>query len=655
MIAVFGLGADALTHGVILGLVYGVLAAGLVLVYRASGVVNFAYGETGALGAAVLAKLVLDEHWPWLGALPVVLALGGLIGAATELVVARRLRNRPRLTLLVATIGLSQVLLVGQYLLPAIREVAPYPSPLHRRWTFGPVVLTGRDFVAIAVVPAIVVGLALWLARTPSGRALRAVADNRQAAELAGIPSSRISLGVWTLAGVLSTATAVLAGPLQGATVARPTEAIGAGLLVRALAAALLGRLRSVGLALAGGIGVGVIQAAAETGRFDPAVADVVLLGAVLAIVLLRPVERQRGGSRPDGELVRVPAVRRRRSPGRPGAGSVAAVGAVVLAAGVPLVAGRSSQLFSLSRLGLYAMVGLSLVVLTGWAGQLSLGQFAFVGLGTFGAAVAESHGVPFLVSVVVAAAGGAAVSIVVGLPALRVRGLELAVTTLALAVAARSWLFTRGWMAPHGEATVPHVDLLGLAGRGPVAFYELCVAGLAVAVAAVAWLRRSGFARRLLAVRSNDRRAATLGVSPTAARLAAFATAGLIAATAGALLGALRVRSGAADFSPDESLRIVALTVIGGAGAAIGPLVGAVSCSACPPCSATRPSPGCCRAGPACWPSCWSSPAVSSRRPVRSGGGRSATGRRRPRPLRPTGARSSTRTNAGPWLPAPT
>src|SRR5579862_8968895 len=110
MVLAASFGADAIVHGVILGLVYGVLAVGLVLVYRASGVVNFAHGEVGALGAALLAKLVLDDHWSWAVALPVVLVLGGAIGAVSEVCIARRLVNRPRLALLVATIGLSQVL-----------------------------------------------------------------------------------------------------------------------------------------------------------------------------------------------------------------------------------------------------------------------------------------------------------------------------------------------------------------------------------------------------------------------------------------------------------------------------------------------------------------------------------------------------------------
>src|SRR5579862_7473170 len=303
MVLAASFGADAIVHGVILGLVYGVLAVGLVLVYRASGVVNFAHGEIGALGAAVLAKLVLDEGWPFALALPLVRA----VGAAAEVLIARRLARRPRLALLVATIGLSQLVLVGELLLPAIRETAPFPSPIHRQLSIGSVTLAGPDFFALAAVPALVAGLALWLTRTPSGRALRAAADNPDAARLAGIRPERVALVAWTLAGVVSTATAVIANPLQGVVVGQQTQTIGAGLLVRALVAALVGRLESLPLALAGGVGVGLVQAVADSGHISQSAVDLVLLVAVLLLVLVRPSAGGRGGERAEGELVSVP------------------------------------------------------------------------------------------------------------------------------------------------------------------------------------------------------------------------------------------------------------------------------------------------------------------------------------------------------------
>ena len=573
MVAAASFGADALTHGVILGLVYGVLAAGLVLVYRASGVVNFAHGEAGALGAAVLAKLVLDDHWPFAVALPVVLVLGGTIGALSEVLIARRLAHRPRLALLVATIGLSQVLLVAQLLLPKINEVAAYPTPLHRQLTIGAVTLNGPDFVAIAAVPAVIAGLAIWLVRTPSGRALRAAADNPDAARLAGIRPHRVALMAWVLAGVVSTATAVIANPLQGVTVGQQTQSIGVGLLVRALVAGLVGRLQSLTLAIAGGVGVGILQAAADSGHISQSAVDLILLLAVLGLVLARPSERSARTRPGEGELVTVPPPSRGRAPV-----SGLALALIAGAAALPIVAGRSSELFSLTRVVLYAVVGVSVVILTGWAGQLSLGQFAMVGIGTFAAAGLVGHGVPFWVAVPLAGVAGAAVSLLVGIPALRARGLDLAVTTLALAVACSSWLLTQSWLlGAGGVVAVQRGRLFGVDLRGPLAYYETCVVLLGAALLGAAAIRRHGLGRRLLAVRANERRAAALGVSPTATKLAAFAVAGALAGVAGALLAGLRVRSGAADFGPQESLQVVALAVIGGAGSAEGAVLGAV------------------------------------------------------------------------------
>ena len=566
-------GLDALAHGVVLGLVYGVLAVGLVLVYRASGVVNFAYGETGALGAALLAKLVLDDHWAWWVALPAVIVVGAVISAATQLLVARRLAGRPKVALLTATIGLSQLLLVAQLLLPRIREIAPFPTPVHRHLRVGSVLVAGPDFVAIALVPTMVVGLALWLTRTPTGRALAAAGDNEDAAVLAGVRTGRVALAAWAIGGALATTTAVLANPIQGVIVGRPTEALGAGLLVRALAAGLVARLKSLPIALVAGVGIGVAQGIADSGSIDPALADVTVLVVVLAALVLRRVPS--GGRPTDGALVPVPPVSHKRTRR---AGTAWAAACVAVAALMPLVAGRSSQLFFLSRVALYATVGLSLVILTGWAGQLSLGQFALVGAGTFTVAALGAHGVPFWAAVPLGGVAGAGVSVVVGIPALRARGLELGIATLALAVAARSWLFTRSWLlGPGGVATAHRGRLLGLDLRAPVAYYEVCVVVLVGSLAVVVAIRRSQLGRSLLAVRTNERRAASLGLSPSVVKLSSFALAGGLAGLAGSLLAGLRVQSGPGDFGPEESIRMLAITVIGGAGSPAGAVVGAV------------------------------------------------------------------------------
>jgi len=566
--------ANVAIHGILLGLVYGLLAVGLILIYRASGIINFAHGEIGALGAAVLAKLVVDDGWSWYLAAPAVLGLGAAVGMVIEVVAGRRLTDRPKVALLVATIGLSQLLLVGQLLMPRTHRIAPFPTPIHRHLDLGSVRLAGPDFVAIAAVPAIVVGLVIWLSRTPSGRALAALGDNHEAAQLAGVRTHRLAMLAWVVAGVLATSTAIIANPLQGVIVGRPSEALGAGLMVRALAVALVGRLRSLPVAMAAGLGLGLVQAIADARSSDPSGADVVVLAVVLGALFVMHRSRDGREARPgEGELVRVSPVRRdggwqRWAPGL-------AVAAIAVA--LPVVAGRASQLFFLTRVALFAVVGLSLVILTGWAGQVSLGQFAIVGIGTFGAGLLERAGIPFWAAVGLVTAGGAAIAATIGLPALRTKGLELAIATLALAVACRSWLFTRRSLAPGGTVVVQRGRLGPFDVRGPTAYYEVCALVAVGAAVVVGAIRRRRLGGTFLAVRSNEARAAAIGISAVRAKLTAFAIAGAFAAGAGALLGGLRVRSGAADFGPEESLRILAVAVIGGAGSVPGVIAGAV------------------------------------------------------------------------------
>jgi branched-subunit amino acid ABC-type transport system permease component len=195
--------------GVITGLVYGLLASGLVLTYRATGVVNFAYGELGALCAAVLAKLVIDLHWNFFAALVVALLLGAVLGGAIELAIVRRLFRAPRLVLLVATIGASQLLFLAQVILPLEVGDSRFPSPIDREVFIGDLLFSGKHFVVLAVVPAVVAMLALFLTRTPQGIAIRAAADNPDAAELAGISAKRVSTMVWVIGGALAALTVI--------------------------------------------------------------------------------------------------------------------------------------------------------------------------------------------------------------------------------------------------------------------------------------------------------------------------------------------------------------------------------------------------------------------------------------------------------------
>ena len=496
MIAVQFLGwnfsIEIIVIGILTGLAYSVLAAGLVLVYRATKVINFAHGEIGAFLAAVMAKIVLDGGLNYWAGLAVVTVLGGLVGAVIELFVIRRLSRGPQLALLVATIGIAQLLLLGQFLLPKVspQHIGPYPTPLDRSATVGTLVLRSPHFMMMAFAPAVIVGLAVFLNRTPWGLAIRASAENRDAAELAGISTRRVSTMVWVLAGVLSTLTVVLVNPLRNVSVGWTAgEALGPGLLMRALAAALVGRLTSLPLALAGGVGVGIVEALLFANVSSPSVTELMIFLGVLALLVVRGGgEEAETGLEQLGSLVRPLPTKLRQISWIRNAGLWLGLVGILVAALAPIVLSSASQTFELGRVLVFGIIGLSIAMLTGWAGQLSLGQFAFVGLGAMTTVFLHDRGMPFGPALGYAVVAGVIMALLVGFPALRLRGLFLAVTTLAFAVASRQWLFTRD--AFLGNSSVVFIqpgEALGLDFDSPRTYYYLCLAGL-VATAFMTW-----------------------------------------------------------------------------------------------------------------------------------------------------------------------
>jgi ABC-type branched-subunit amino acid transport system ATPase component/ABC-type branched-subunit amino acid transport system permease subunit len=567
--------------GLFTGLAYGALAIGLVLVYRATRVINFAHAELGALGGAVLALLVLDHGWNWVAAVVVVVAGGVVLGGLTDIAIVRRLSRSSPLAVLVGTIGLAELFYVVQLSLPDVRHPGPYPSPLHRTLHLAGITLRSEHFLALALIPAAAIGLGMFLNRTAYGVGIRAVADNADAARLAGIPERRVHTFVWALAGGLAVLAVVLINPLRSVLVGLPGPPPGPGLLERALAAALIGRMTSVPAAVAGGVGLGVLEAYVLANVGDPGVADAVIFLVVLVLLFVQA--RRLGATDPGGwdiagrvrsagermNAMVKPSTRLRR-------GSMAA--GIAVAVLLPFVFSQPSQMYLMSRVAIFVLIGLSVTVLTGWAGQLSLGQFAFVGLGAFGAASLVSRGMPFSVALAYATVLGAGAALLIGLPALRIRGPYLAVATLAYGVAARQWLFTRHtFVGQTGTAVIPRAHLFGLNLASQRTYYFLCLVVALAVIPMVSRLRRTGNGRRLIAVRENENNAAAFTISPTLAKLSAFALAGALAALAGGLLGGLRVEFGPEQFGADQSLLVVAMAVIGGLGSVTGAVLGAL------------------------------------------------------------------------------
>ena len=407
---------------------------------------------------------------------------------------------------------------------------------------------------------------------------------------------------MWSISGAFAAATAIFLAPLQGINSAQAgTAAIAEPLLLRVLVVSLLARMRSLPATLIGGVAVGVAEQLIRTNvdSANRSVVDVYLFLAVLVVVLL--VVRNTGEQESWSLSPRTKAIPSRLESvwwvRRLNAIGFAALFGFFVLLGLTL--SSASSLFTWTSIMLFAMVALSMTVLTGWAGQLSLGQYAFVGLGgltVLGLTQGNEIPIPFNLfnlairlpwawAMVVATGVGVVTAVVVGLPALRVRGLFLAVTTLAFAVASATWLFnqeffTGGTSYPR-PAEKPVLDLGAIHidfGASRKNYYFLCLISLAVVTAVVARLRRTGIGRSWIAVRDNEEMAAASTVSPTRMKLVAFGVAGGIAAYSGGLLVTLVPSLQPASlFRAGESIVVVATAIIGGLGSVAGPILGAL------------------------------------------------------------------------------
>ena len=579
------IGLDIVILGGITGLSYALMASGLVLVYKSARFINFAQGNLGVVSATLLAKLVLDTGLPYWVAFALVIGLGGVLGAVVEISVIRRLFNAPRVVLMVATIGVAQLLLIFTLLEnfradPLALLQRGFPTPFDLEVEIGSLVLLGPDLMILVIVPLVAASLAAFLRLSPYGQAIRASADNPDAARLAGISVRRMSTLVWVVAGLLSSFSAVLLAP-RG--FSAQFGSLGPGVLVRALAAALLGRMTSLPWAFAGAVAVGVLESVVFANSSSGGITDLVVFAVIIVALVLLARDLGRVNRRDDdgvgfgaepralpARVASLPSVRALR------VGGVAA--GLALAVSLPLlpVFGFNSQAkaFLFTTVCGYAIVGLSLTVLTGWAGQVSLGQIALVGVGAFAAARLVDAGLPWWLVPPAAGAVGAGIAVLIGLPAVRIQGLYLAVITLSFGVLATGWGFQQDFFVGNGGGVL--LERPGIL-QGERALYYAALALTAIVAVACRNFRASGAGRAVIAVRDNDQAALAGGISAGGARLAAFAFSGFIAATAGVIFAYARQRYDATSFDPTTSLTLISMLVVGGLGSIPGAILGAV------------------------------------------------------------------------------
>lgn len=595
--------ANLIFIGVVRGLIIGLIAMGIVLIYRSTRVINFAVADLGVPAAALLAIMAGKSHWPYWPSLALALVAGTLAGTIVELAVIRRLFRAPRVIVLVATIGVAQLARAVTMSLPAYRTgqlQTAFPSPITGVWHLGSVTVEGPELLVVLVVPVIAFGLWWLLGHTRFGISVRASATNPDLARLTGISPKLLSTAIWTIGGFLSAVSIILYATVQGSS---NLVSIGPETLLLGLSAALLGGMRSFPRAAVGAIAVGILYQVLVY-NFPNTVGLVQFVVFILVLVLVARMSRSDdSGSETFSFAPRVPPVPERlreiwwvrHMP------QLVAGLALVFALVLPLMVTQSFHQQTYAMVLAFAVCAVSVTVLTGWGGQLSLGQMAFAGIGALSAAafvrgvsfdigwrstrILQGHlpKVPFVLALVFGATIACGVAVAVGLGALRVKGLLLGVSTLAFAIAAQAYIFSRPIFTGSLDATTVqlprgHLGPFDLAhlNRG---YYYFTLAALVLVLVVVGHLRRGGIGRTIIGVRENEPAASALTVSPTRARLTAFAVSGFVAGLGGAILGGVVVTIGFSErfFTVDDSLALVAIAVIGGLGSLAGAVVGAL------------------------------------------------------------------------------
>lgn len=554
--------------GIGAGAAYVLIGQGIVLIYRGSGLLNFAQGGTALIAAHVFYSLRDDVGVVTPVALVAAVAAAGVIGAAMQLLVLQHLRESSALVKLIATLGLLTliqgvgVVAWGDSAVPVIGMLPDHVIDL------GGGVTIGADRLALL---AIAVGLTvlLWLVygRTRFGLATSAVAENPPSLAVLGWSPTAIATANWVLGSMLAGLAGVLLAPISGLSVAVLVLTV-----IPGLAAALVGGFSSFWWTLAGGLAIGVLQA--ETIRFvdTPGLAQSIPFLVIIAVVVFR------GRVLPArGEIItRVVRVGR-------GTVRLPVIVAVIVAGGLLIGTVSDDWQLALTSTALGGMVALSLVLITGYAGQVSLAQLAIAGVGALAAANASGRwGMSFVPSVAFGTLVAAVAGLLVALPALRTRGLQLAVVTIGLGMMIEALVLRNATLGGgYTGLTLEPPEVFGLSFDALVhparftALTCLCFLGWAVVVANI---RRGPTGRRLLALRTNERASVCSGVSVFAAKLYAFGVGAAVGGFAGALGAFQFPRLDVSEYTTLGSITLLIQAMIGGIGHIGGAIVGGLA-----------------------------------------------------------------------------
>jgi branched-chain amino acid transport system permease protein len=566
--------------GLFTGAAYAIAASGLVLTYTTTRVFNLAHGATSMVMAFVYWQLHVSSGLPtWLSLLLVLGVIAPVYGAVLERVVMRGLGDAPVSVSLVVTVGLF-VGLIGvaqQFWPPAGRNISQF---------FGydtlPVLgerVSYHYLITIALSAAVAGALYVLLNRTRTGTSMRAAVDNRELLQLFGANANRVSMLSWAIGSSL----AALAGVLLVSTVGLDYYNL-TFLVINSFAAAMLGRLSSLPLTYVGALVLGLLieysRGYVHGGQLIENGLQTSLPTVMLFVILIFvPQVRLRVGQVKGILAANVPSGRRALS----AAGGLLVVALVVL----QFLDATNSQRFGIAIADGLAM--LSLVLLTGYGGYVSLSQLTFVGIGA--AVVAKMHTTSPL-AIVFAVLIAAAVGAVVALPVLRLTGLYLALATLAFGQLMDKLVFQADFLFGYGGTLqAKRLSLLGYDFDSTPAYVMLMVAVFAAVGLGILALRRGPIGRLLIAMRDSPAACGTLGLNQRWFRVALFSASAGVAGLAGGLLAGLNGIVSPADFQVLQSLPFLLVAVVAGVTSISGALVGGVLLMLLPVIQATIPS----------------------------------------------------------------
>lgn len=564
--------------GLFTGAAYAIMASGLVLTYTTTRVFNIAHGAFGMVLAFTFWDFTQRQGLPTLLSLFLVLGVvAPAIGWFIQRFVTRGLGEGPVSVALVVTVGLLVGLigLAQQIWKPEARVLLPfYPET---GWQLGDTYITAHQVVTIVCSIVVAIGLYLLLNRTRIGVAMRASVDNPDLLKLFGGKPDTVAALAWAIGMSLAALGGILLTPVVGLDYYALTL-----LVINAYAAAMLGRLKSLPLTFAGAMGLGILESWAvaylPTDGFWSTVRPVIPALFLFAIVVAMPQAQLRIGQVKGIIAAPVPTVRK----------AVGSGGALLAVAFVLIGLVSRADVLLIGVAATYAMVMLSLVLLTGYGGHVSLAQFTFAGVGALAYAKLDE---PNLLGLALAALIAAGVGALVALPVLRLTGLYLALSTLAFAVLMDKMIFQAEFAFKfNGTLATERVSVLGVRIGSDTSYVWFMVLCFVLMGLFLLWLRRGALGRILIAMRDSPSGCGTLGLDLRWFRVGLFSLSAGMAGLAGGLFAGLRGTVGAADFLYFQSLLVLLLAVVFGVTSVTGALLGGTALMLLPVWQSSQP-----------------------------------------------------------------